>query len=165
VLRFEVSGETLASFREAMAQLRREAGVHLNDDAVLLLLARRVLGGPTDDGRASYQVAVDVGADCQRARQVADGEAIALSSAASEMAQCDAQQVSAHVGANDNRAPTRAAQDVAPATRRAVMRRDRRHCQVPGCAHGTWVDVHQCPEPSPQGRDASISVMALVRGA
>ena len=43
VLRFEVSGETLASFREALARLRREAGEHLDDDATLLLLARQVL--------------------------------------------------------------------------------------------------------------------------
>ena len=33
VLRFEVSGEALASFREAMTKLRREAGEALDDDA------------------------------------------------------------------------------------------------------------------------------------
>src|SRR5690606_19892651 len=66
VLRFEVSGETLASFREAVAKLQRDAGEHLDDDATLLLLARHVLGGPVDDGRASYQVALDVCENCQR---------------------------------------------------------------------------------------------------
>ena len=55
VLRFEVSGEVLATFREAMARIRGDAGEPLDDDAVLLLLARRVLAGPVDEGRASYQ--------------------------------------------------------------------------------------------------------------
>ena len=52
VLRFEVSPETYATFREVMAKLRREAGSSLDDDASLLLLARQILGGPTDEGRA-----------------------------------------------------------------------------------------------------------------
>jgi hypothetical protein len=51
VLRFEVSGEVLASFREALAKLRRDAGGRLDDDATLLLMARHVLGGPW--GKAS----------------------------------------------------------------------------------------------------------------
>ena len=79
VLRFEVSGQTLATFRDALTKLRRDAGEHLDDDSALLLLARQVLGGPTDDGRASYQVALDVCEDCGRARQIADGEAIGVS--------------------------------------------------------------------------------------
>ena len=60
------SGETLATFREAVAKLRREAGQHLDDDATLLLLGRHVLVGPADDGRASYQVAIDICEDCRR---------------------------------------------------------------------------------------------------
>jgi hypothetical protein len=57
-MRFEVSGEVLATFREAMVKLRRDAGGSLDDDAALLQMARQGLGGPTDCGRASYQVAV-----------------------------------------------------------------------------------------------------------
>ncbi|HEY8944685.1 MAG TPA: hypothetical protein VIM73_10505, partial [Polyangiaceae bacterium] len=99
VLRFEVSGETLATFREAVAKLRREAGEHLDDDATLLLLARQVLGGPTGEGRASYQIALDVCEDCRRARQTGDGELFEVSPAALEMAACDEQKLaSAHVG-------------------------------------------------------------------
>jgi HTH domain found in ParB protein len=109
VLRFEVSGETLASFREMVAQLRHEAGEHLEDDAVLMLVARRVLGGPTDEGRASYQIALDVCEQCQRARQVADGDTVEVSRAAREMAHCDAQQIPiAHVGMNETAAMPRA---------------------------------------------------------
>ena len=67
---------------------------HWDDDATLLLSARQVLGGPTDDGRASHQVAIDVYEDCRRARQTGDGELFRVSSATRAMAACDAQQLS-----------------------------------------------------------------------
>ena len=38
VLRFDVSAEVLATFREAMIKIRRDAGESLDDDAALLLL-------------------------------------------------------------------------------------------------------------------------------
>jgi hypothetical protein len=38
--------------------------------------------------------------------------------------------------------PQRATQTVPPAVRRAVLLRDRHRCQVPGCRHATFVDVH-----------------------
>ncbi len=46
VLRFDVSAETLATFREMMARVRRDAGTSLDDDAALLLVAgaRRAQG-------------------------------------------------------------------------------------------------------------------------
>ena len=84
VLRFEVSGEVLAIFREAMAQIRRDAGGPLDDDAALLLIARHVLGGPTDDGRASYQVELTVCAECQRGKQ-GRGEPVDVSADVVEM--------------------------------------------------------------------------------
>jgi hypothetical protein len=156
VLRFEVSNETYASFREAVAQLRRDAGEHLDDDSTLLLLARHVLGGPTDDGRASYQLALDVCEDCLRTRQHADGDLIDVSNHVSDMASCDAQTLPrghgggkgteahppAHVGATSTESPVRAKQDIPPAVRREVLRRDHHRCRVPGCAHATFVDVH-----------------------
>jgi RuvA, C-terminal domain len=161
VLRFEVSGETLASFREAVAQLRREAGEHLDDDAMLLLLARRVLGGPTDEGRASYQVAVDVCEHCQCTRQVAAGETIELSQAAAAMVHCDAQHVSAHMGTKHEAARVRAAQDIPPAMRRAVIRRDRGRCQVPGCAHTHFVDLHHAVPRSEGGSHHAQNLVTL----
>lgn len=140
LLRFDVSGETLATFREAVAKLRREAGEHLDDDATLLLLARHVLGGPTDEGRASYQLALDVCEDCQRTRQLSDGELIEVSPEAAAAARCDAQWVpSAHMGSSANE---RAAQDIAPAARRTVLRRDHRLCQVLAASWGpTWTSI------------------------
>ena len=44
VLRFEVAAETLATFRQAMKELRQQSGGHVDDDAALLLMARCVLG-------------------------------------------------------------------------------------------------------------------------
>jgi HNH endonuclease/RuvA, C-terminal domain len=151
VLRFEVSGEVLATFREAMAQIRRAAGGPLADDAALLLMARHVLGGPSDEGRASYQVELTVCEECQRGKQ-GRGEPVDVSADVVEMARCDGQQLGdAHVGASvshDAAAATthvlgpRAKQDVPPALRRAVLRRDQHRCQAPGCCHVTFVDVH-----------------------
>jgi hypothetical protein len=216
ILRFEVSAEVLASFREAQAKLRRDAGGPLDDDAALLLMARHVLGGPTDDGRASYQIALTVCEACARATQTGLGEALQISPEIAEMASCDAQQIKpldaesrsrhqrgdaphGHIGARlrastkkeaariggdgegsdethvgrpcpgeeahvgrpcpgeethvgrpcpgkrqppAGRHPQRATQTVPPAVRRAVLLRDRHRCQVPGCRHATFVDVH-----------------------
>jgi hypothetical protein len=51
VLRFEVAPETFALVREAICWLRRRSPDSLDDDAVLLSMARLVLGEHRDDGR------------------------------------------------------------------------------------------------------------------
>jgi hypothetical protein len=138
VLRYEVSGETLAAFRDAAAKLRRDSGGPLDDDAMLLLMARHVLGGPRDEGRASYQVALTVCESCKKGQQHAQGELVDASPEAMEMASCDPQHLgSTHVGQ-----PTRATQDVTPAVRRMVLRRDHGQCVFPGCRHSVFVDIH-----------------------
>lgn len=142
VLRFEVSSEVLATFRDATAKLRRDAGGAIDDDAVLLLMARHVLEGPVDEGRASYQVELSVCEDCQRARQQAAGDLIEVPAGVVEMAQCDAQHLPrTHVGA-ERTGRKLAKQDVPPALRREVVRRDRRCCQAPGCRHHKFLDLH-----------------------
>jgi hypothetical protein len=73
VLRFEVAPETLALFRVAMHALRRSRGQPLDDDSALLLMARQVLGGPRDDGRASYQVVLTVCPECGARRSRREG--------------------------------------------------------------------------------------------
>lgn len=137
VLRFEVSGEALATFNEAMVKLRRDAGGHLNDDAALLLMARYVLGGPSDEGRASYQVEVTVCEACGGAAELSNGELVPISDEAAAAVACDS-QVIPRAGGDSKRAT----QDIAPSTRRAVLRRDLRQCRVPGCTHATFVDLH-----------------------
>jgi hypothetical protein len=148
VLRMEVSAETLATFREAMAKLRRDAGESLDDDAALLLLARNTLGGPNDQGRANYQIAMTVCETCRRGWQESRGDQVEVAAEVLEMARCDAQCVgrvdsaaSAHVGAstdtptgrsgNAHVGASRAHQDIPPAIRRKVMRRDGGRCVVP----------------------------------
>jgi hypothetical protein len=93
VLRFEVAPETFASFREALTALRRSTGGALDDDAALLALARLALGGPRDEGRASYQIAVTVCAACGHGQQLASGELVPIGLQIVEMAHCDGQHL------------------------------------------------------------------------
>jgi len=93
VLRFEVAPDTFATFREAMRQLERMAGVRLDDDALLLAMARHVLGGPQDAGRSSYQISLDVCSACGRGAQLAGGERVPVDAAVVAMAACDAQHL------------------------------------------------------------------------
>jgi hypothetical protein len=66
------------------------------------------------------------------------------------MAHCDAQHIGLVMPANDStayahvgvRTQKRAHQTIPPARRRAVVARDQRRCQVPGCTNATWLDVH-----------------------
>ena len=155
VLRFDVSGEALALIREALAKVRRDSGQSLDDDSALLLLARIVLGGQKDEGRSSYQIALDVCESCRRGRQRGDGEAVDVSATVVEMASCDAQHIGpvrleTHMGADCP--PEPATQSVPPATRRRILRRDGKRCVVPGCRHSTWVDVHHIQPREEGGR-------------
>ena len=93
ILRFEVGAETLATFREAMKEVQKRSDHRLDDDAALLSMAREVLGGPGDAGRASYQVVVTQCEDCGRGFQHANGDLIELDPAIVEMCHCDAQNV------------------------------------------------------------------------
>ncbi len=183
VLRFDVSADTYATFREAMAKLRRDAGSPLDDDASLLLLARQILGGPTEEGRASYQLALTICEACGRGWQQGCGELVEVGSEIAEMAQCDAQ----HLGRMDGGSvsgshhadcdeagpepmtpvgarPGRARQDVPPAIRRQVMRRDRGRCIVPGCRHAIWVDLHHV-ELRSEGGEHDVDNLITLCGA
>jgi len=92
-LRFEVVAETFALFRDAMNELRRRAGATLDDDSALLEMARHVLGGPRDEGRASYQVVLNVCPECGSGRQQANGGLVPVDPDVIRMACCDAQHI------------------------------------------------------------------------
>jgi len=141
VLHLELSAETLATYRDAMAKVRRDASEKLDDDAAFLLMARCALGGPTDEGRASYQVLLQVCPSCSRGEQEANGERVEVNDETIEMARCDAQLLNEHTHVGAKR-PKRATQTIPPAIRRAVRRRDNHCCRVPGCRHTRYVDVH-----------------------
>jgi hypothetical protein len=70
--------------------------------------------------------------------QTGAGEALPISAEVAAMAGCDAQQIiRGRSGRNK-----RASQTIPPAIRRTVLLRDQHRCQVPGCRHATYVDVH-----------------------
>lgn len=159
-LRFEVRAETMALFRDLQGRVRADLGGdprfhggRVDDDALLFEIARRALGGPQDDGRASYQVAVSRCDGCGRTSIDSSGQSELVDEAVAEMLVCDSQQLgnvdgcdsatTPHVGAGS--APTarpRATQTIPPAVRRQVMRRDRNRCVVPGCANHRFLDAH-----------------------
>ena len=168
VIRLEVAGEALATFREAMAKIRRDAGEALDDDAAVLLMSRQVLEGPRDEGRSSYQVALTVCELCRQGKQQGRGKLIEVSPEVVAMAECDGQHIghverstepSAHVGAHEE--PARAKQTVPPALRREVLRRDDGRCRVPGCRHATYVDVHHLELRSEGGKHTLENLVTL----
>jgi hypothetical protein len=202
VLRFEVSADTFSTFREAMAKLRRDSGGPLDDDAGLLLMARHILGGPSDSGRASYQVALTVCEECHRGWQNGAGGPVFVDSSTVETACCDAQHVGSipvrapnrddeaapveettHVGIGPTpavvaepahvnsasaapaaRPSRRARQDIPPAVRREVMRRDGGRCVVPGCRNGVFLDVHHIKLRS-EGGDHDPDLLVVICSA
>jgi hypothetical protein len=139
VVRFEVGGDVLALLREAKAELVRRTGGHLQDDDVVRLLASTVLGGPGDEGRAAYQIAMTICRRCGAGKQEGCGEAIPVTDAVVERACCDAQ----HIGSTQPQsgARVRASQSIPPAVRREVVRRHGGRCAVPGCCNAI-VEVH-----------------------
>jgi 5-methylcytosine-specific restriction endonuclease McrA len=159
VLRFEVSAETLAAFRDAMRRINENSGEKLDDDSALLLMARAALSASSGDGdsdslgRANYQVTVFECDHCKRAFQPAGADQVEIETATLETARCDAQQIDlTHGGAvaDEVAAAPRATQSVPPAIRRQVLLRDQKRCQVPGCRNTIALDVHHI-EPRAEG--------------
>src|SRR6185436_11253286 len=97
------------------AKLRRDAGEPLDDDALVMMMARGVLAGPKGAGRSSYQIQLDVCERCRRGVQQGRGEPVEVAPEVVEMAECDRQHVGripfrsdAHVGNDSDRPmPTR----------------------------------------------------------
>jgi 5-methylcytosine-specific restriction endonuclease McrA len=163
-LRFEVTADVLATFRDAMAKLRRDTGGKLDDDEALLLMARQVLGGPMGSGRSSYQVSVSVCDRCRQGYQQSSGERLEVGAEVVAMAECDAQQLGrTHVDAHEAPAPTRVTQTVPPAVRRRVLERDGRKCSVPGCRHGQYLDLHHV-KPRAEGGDHDPELLVTLCG-
>jgi hypothetical protein len=161
VVRFEVSGETLALLREARIALADATGEQLDHDAVLATLCRAVLDGGADaePARARHQIAVTVCATCERGWQDGGGTPIEVEREAIERARCDAQ----HVGSVDAAVPARATQDIPPAVRRLVWRRDHGRCVVPGCRSARFLDVHHVEYRSEGGDHSPDNLCLLCR--
>lgn len=172
-LRFEVRAETMALFRDLQARVRADLGGEVNDDTLLFEIARRALGGPGDDGRASYQLAVSRCDACGRTSIDSGGQSEIVDEAVAEMVACDSQRVgnvdggdraiSPHVGARSPARP-RATQTIPPAVRRQVMRRDRNRCVVTGCANHRFLDVHHL-DPRCEGGSHDPDRLAVLCGS
>jgi hypothetical protein len=163
-------------------------------------MARHVLGGPSDAGRASYQVALSLCPECGRSGQQAGGELVPVGAEVMAMAHCDGQHrgllharvanadadasvtanasadtgvgitgnASAHTGvattANASAhmgVGARAKQTIAPATRRAVLRRDHHCCTVPGCRNALFLDLHHIELSSEGGGNRADNLITL----
>ena len=138
VVRFEVSAETYALLREAKRRVADDLGHPVDDDQLWAELARAVLGGSSDEGRAPHQIAITTCDRCQRVFQDAAGEVVEVEPAVLGRARCDAQEIGeTHVGTRK-----RATQTIPPATRREVFRRDHGRCVVPGCRSARHLEIH-----------------------
>lgn len=170
VLRFEISGDVLATVREAMTKLRREA--NLSEEEALLTMARQVLAGPSEPGRSSYQIAITICEQCRRGFQEGAGERIEVGREIVEAAECDCQRIGAFDHAPAARPTThvgrprceRASQSIPPRIRREVMRRDAGRCVVPGCRHARYVDIHHL-KPRSEGGGHDPERLVVLCGA
>ncbi|HWM85458.1 MAG TPA: HNH endonuclease signature motif containing protein [Kofleriaceae bacterium] len=138
VLRLELSADALAAFRDARRQIEIEVGHTLDDDEAVRMLAQYALGGPGDPGRAAYQIAITVCAECGRGARDGAGRVLAVEPHVVEAARCDAQELATHVGCES--AP--AVQSIPPRIRRLVSRRDHGRCRVPGCRAAKNLEIH-----------------------
>ena len=139
VIRLEVSGDSLAAFRDAKRALELEVGHALDDDGLVRLMADAVLGGTAREaGTSAYQIALTVCDECGKGTRDGAGAVIAVDDATVEAAMCDGQLIgNPHVG----QAP-KATQRVPPRIRRQVIRRQHGRCAVPGCRSAKFLELH-----------------------
>jgi hypothetical protein len=136
VLRFEVTAEAYALFREALLELRRRGSSCFDDDAALLEMARCVLGGPgrggstpgREEGRSPYQIALSVCPECGSGRQPANGQLVTVAPEIVDMAECDAERRPARQGESPPRSPAAA----------STASRSRRRRRSAPCPRSLW---------------------------
>lgn len=147
VVRIEVSPATQALMAATRRAMEVATGQALTDDEIQAALCRMYLAGAAHVGEAAepaganqppHQIAITTCPDCRRAWQDAAGRTVEIDATELEQASCDA----THVGRVDGETPRVATRSIPPATRRAVLRRDRGRCAVPGCSNSRYVDVH-----------------------
>jgi hypothetical protein len=162
--RFLLTGAVLGAYMAARARLETACGHPLTDSEVLDALCAASLAGTAATDPATrqppYQIAITRCADCARAWVDAAGQSIELSATELARASCDAELL----GSVDGDAPPRATKTIPPRIRRAVLRRDRGRCRVPGCKNARFVDVHHVV-PRGRGGDHTPSRLAAMCSA
>ena len=148
----EVSAGVYAVFRDAQAKVRAESDESLDDEDVMRVMAQSVLGGPADDGRSPYQIAMTVCQACGTTTQDAAGQEVVVDETVTETALCDAQRIDEKGHAH---------QDIPPATRRLVLRRQHGKCAVPSCRFTRFLHVHHIQLRSEEGTHDESNLVAL----
>jgi hypothetical protein len=158
-LRFELSGDAVAAFREARRHLELEVGHSLTDDEAIRMLAHHAMSGPRDSGRAAYQIAITVCEQCGRGTRDGAGRVFGIEPHEVEAACCDAQNIGriTHVDGT----PAKATQTIPPRIRRFVERRDHGRCRVDGCRSAKHLEAHHIV-PRSEGGTHDPSLLALL---
>jgi hypothetical protein len=157
-LQFEVSTATDALLRQARQSLANERGRFIEDDEFLAAMAAALLEGGANDneqGRAKFQIRVTACDSCTATYFEGGGRKIAVNDADAARADCDAQRI----GEDE-----RAAQDIAPKTRRDVIHRDGGRCTVPGCRSARFIEVHHIVPRSQGGSHHASNLVCLCDG-
>ncbi len=158
-VRLALSADVLALYRDAIRFARKQTGEELDEAEALAVILRHAMSSASAaavDGSdaelpavalgAPYQIAITLCERCGQGFAETGGELVAVDDAVTERAQCDAQHIGRvdgsprdvgagpHVGAGlIPSKPARATRSVPPSVKRAVLRRQRRGCAVPGC--------------------------------
>ncbi len=163
-LRLLVPAAVLGKFTATRRALEAACGHPLTDADVLATLCDGQLAGAgshVGDGAAAsrpmHQIAITRCTDCNRAWQDVAGHTIELSAAELAQASCDAELL----GRVDGDTPARVTKTIPPRTRRAVLRRDRGRCVVPGCRNARYVDVHHIVPRAKGGKHTPTTLAAL----
>jgi hypothetical protein len=162
-LRFELSPEILALFRDARRHVVDEAGGPLSDEEVLAAMCRATLcHGPETPQRSrpAYQVSITVCEGCRRGWQDGAGQPIEIGPAVVEQARCDALEA----GRVDGDMPTRTTPTIPTKIRNLVMRRDHHRCMVPGCRASRHLEVHHLRARAEGGTNEPSNLAVLCDG-
>ncbi len=175
-LRLLLPAAVLGKFTAARRALEAACGHPLTDGDLLATLCDGQLAGVGSNGGATaagsqvgdaaaasrpmYQIAITRCPDCTRAWQDVAGHTIEISETELAQASCDAELL----GRVDGDKPARVTKTIPPRTRRAVLRRDRGRCVVPGCRNARYVDVHHIV-PRVEGGDHTPSGLSALCSA
>ena len=122
---------------KALALLRHQTGISdLDRGAALAQMAQGFLGSQGEEAPTSPRFRKVV-MECPHC-EAATGETAETTETTARMANCDAEVIDLRKG------PKRGhrSRTIPPATRRAVLSRDRNQCAVPTCSCRIWLDVH-----------------------
>ncbi|MBL8622018.1 MAG: HNH endonuclease [Myxococcales bacterium] len=163
-LRLLLPAAVLGKFTAARRALEAACGHPLTDgDVVATLCDQQLAGSHVGDGATAkpmHQIAITQCSDCRKAWHDVGGHTIELSAAELAQASCDAELL----GRVDGDKPARVTKTIPPRTRRAVLRRDRGRCVVPGCRNARYVDVHHLV-PRAAGGDHTPTTLAALCSA